>query len=140
MRFEINVTYPQVCCVHAVCQPFLALLHHPQDDGNEAWVIIPGANFTNDVLANCSATDSDGDIAAFINIVWPEEFTLTLNFVAVSDVYHHIVYFITSVFRMLDNLGILVVQLLRTALQETSVILKTHRKIVSCKCDVCVYL
>lgn len=57
------------------------LLHHPQNDGNDTWVIIPGVNFTEvDMPPDC-----DGGTAS-LAIPWLENIFLTLNFVAVSNV------------------------------------------------------
>ena len=53
----------------------------PQTDGNRSWVIIPGTNFSDEV----PVWDCDRDTAS-IEITWLEDFTLALNFVAVSDV------------------------------------------------------
>ena len=56
-------------------------LHHPQD-GKKNWTVIPGKDFSPEPMFTCL----DGE-AASITIAWMEEdFDLTLNFNAVSNV------------------------------------------------------
>ena len=57
------------------------LLHHPQNGGNDAWVVIPGVNFTEVDMVECVV----GETASIV-IPWLDQFTLTLSFVAVSNV------------------------------------------------------
>ena len=75
-------------------------------------MIIPAANFTDDVITKCA------EGIASIEIPWPEDFSLIINFVAVSDVTSlYILLLLLLLFycynygyiRTLNNLGILAV-------------------------------
>ena len=51
---------------------------HIQTDGNTATTIVPGANYSSDVQSSCE------DRVAMVNLVWLEDFYLSIEFGAVS--------------------------------------------------------
>ena len=102
IKFEVNITYEQMVCSvlsgvadpNAVCKgsamqdydvsvsaAILNTLHHPQD-GKKNWTVIPGNDFSAEPSMFTCAPES----AASITITWMENFYLTLNFDAVSNV------------------------------------------------------
>ena len=65
----------------SVLAAILNTLHHPQDD-KKNWTVIPGNDFSEEPsMFSCTQGE-----AASITITWMEDFDLTLNFEAVSNV------------------------------------------------------
>jgi len=49
-----------------------------QTDGNTATTVVPGANYSSDVITTCE------DRMVTLDVVWSEDFSLTIEFGAVS--------------------------------------------------------